>query len=88
VVIIVVEVTAVARWTQKDLEYAVMLLTAAKQKAKTKAEKLAVKLAAALMGIIFHRTRPNAPWSFFEMAGLTEEEVAEICENYFRDAAE
>jgi hypothetical protein len=34
------------------------------------------------MGIIFHRTRPNARWSFFEMAGITEEEVAEICEQF------
>ncbi len=77
-----------ARWTKKDLEYAVMLLTVAKHKARSKAEKLGVKIAAVLMGIIFHRTRPNARWSFFEMAGLTEEEVAEILENYFKDPAE
>jgi hypothetical protein len=77
-----------ARWTKKDMEYAVMLLGVAKHKAKTESEKLAVKLAAVLMGIIFHRTRPNANWSFFEMVGLTEEEVGEICENYFRDPAE
>jgi hypothetical protein len=77
-----------ARWTKEDLEYAVMLLGVAKYKAKTESEKLAVKLAAVLMGIIFHRTRPNARWSFFEMAGLTEEEVAEIFENYFKDPAE
>jgi hypothetical protein len=77
-----------ARWTKKDLEYAVMLLGVAKHKAKTEPEKLAVKIAAVLMGIIFHRTRPNARWSFFEMAGLTEEEVAEICENYFKGSAE
>jgi len=77
-----------ARWTKRDLEYAAMFLGVAKHKAKTESEKLAVKLASVLIGIIFHRTRPNARWSFFEMAGLTEEEVAEICENYFKDAAE
>ncbi|MDT7879023.1 MAG: hypothetical protein RQ862_10785 [Candidatus Caldarchaeales archaeon] len=74
-----------ARWTKKDLEYAAMLLGVAKHKAKTKDEKLAVKLAAVLMGVIFHRTRPDARWSFFEMAGLTEDEIAEICEKYFTD---
>jgi hypothetical protein len=77
-----------ARWTKKDLEYAAMLLTVAGSKAKSEAEKLGVKIAAVLMGIIFHRTRPNARWSFFEMVGLTEEEVAEICENYFKEPAE
>jgi hypothetical protein len=49
---------------------------------KSEAEKLGVKIAAVLMGIIFHRTRPNTRWSFFEMVGLTEEEVAEICERF------
>jgi redox-regulated HSP33 family molecular chaperone len=77
-----------ARWTKKDMEYAVMLLGVAEHKAKTESEKLAVKLAAVLVGIIFHRTRPNARWSFFEMVGLSEDEIAEIFENYFKNGGE
>jgi hypothetical protein len=71
-----------ARWTKKDLEYAAMLLTVAGSKAKSEAEKLGVRIAAVLMGIIFHRTRSNARWSFFEMVGLSEEDIAEICERF------
>jgi hypothetical protein len=77
-----------ARWTKKDVEYAVTLLTIAKSRAKSDEEKLGVKIAAVLMGIIFHRTHPYARWSFYDMFGLTEDEVAEICENYFREPAE